>query len=45
MFYESDKTLGMFYPDAVRFIDRADLWDEVAGIVADEFGMIVAVWH
>ena len=45
MFYESDKVIGMRYSEAVRFIERNDLWDEVAGLTADEHGEVVAVWH
>lgn len=45
MFYESDKVMGMWYSEAVRFIERNDLWDEVAGLTADESGVVVAVWH
>lgn len=45
MFYESDKILGMRYRQAVRFLDKLDLWDEVAGIVTDEHGEVIAVWH
>ena len=45
MFYESDKIIGMRYLLAVRVLDKLDLWDEVAGIVTDEHGEVVAVWH
>ena len=45
MIYESDNVIGMFYPEAMRFIERNDRWEEVVGLVTDEVGAVVAVMH
>lgn len=43
--YESDKVVGNHYADAVRWIESRDLWDEVVGLVADAYGIVVCVLH
>ena len=42
---QSDKAIGMFYPDAIRFIDRMDLWHEVINVVTDAAGIVIRIVH
>lgn len=41
----SDAIVGMWYPEAIRFIEVNDLWAEVVDIKADAHGMVTAVIH
>ena len=41
----SDKAVGMTYAEAVRFIEAADLWEEVIDLKTDEHGIVVKVLH
>jgi hypothetical protein len=43
--YRSDKAVGMFYTEALRFIERNDLWEEVISIKTDDFGKVVSILH
>jgi hypothetical protein len=43
--YHSDKAVGMLYPEAIRFIERNDLWAEVVSIVTDDCGTVVSILH
>ena len=43
--FHSDKAVGMFYPEAIRFIERNDLWAEVVGIETDAEGTVVSILH
>ena len=43
--YESDKVVGKTFAEAVRFIEIADLWDEVVDLRLDEFGVVTKVLH
>jgi hypothetical protein len=43
--YRSDKAVGMFYTEAIRFIERNDLWAEVVSIKTDDCGTVVSVLH
>ncbi len=43
--FQSDKAVGMFYPEALRFIERNDLWAEVVSIEADTEGKVVNILH
>lgn len=43
--YESDKVVGMFHGEAVRYVEANDLWDEVVELVTDAMGTVVAVRH
>ena len=42
---QSDAIIGLWYPEAVRFIEVNDLWAEVVDIRADAHGMVTAVIH
>ena len=43
--YKSDIAVGMFYPEAVRYIERNDLWEEVIDLVTDSYGIVTKVIH
>ena len=45
MKYESDKVIGQHYLEAVKWIDKRDLWDEVIDLVTDAYGIVTAVVH
>ena len=42
---QSDKVVGMRYFDAVRYIERMDLWEEVIDLMTDTYGIVVKVIH
>lgn len=42
---QSDKVIGMRYFDAVRYIERMDLWEEVIDLMTDAYGVVVKVIH
>lgn len=42
---QSDRVVGMRHFDAVRYIERMDLWDEVIDLVTDACGIVVRVIH
>ena len=41
----SDKAVGLRYNEAIRLIDRLDLWDEVIDLVTDDCGIVIRVIH
>ena len=43
--FRSDKAVGMFYTEAIRFIERNDLWAEVVSIETDAEGKVVSILH
>ena len=43
--FQSDKAVGMFYTEALRFIERNDLWAEVVSIKTDAEGKVVSILH
>lgn len=43
--YESDKAVGMFHAEAIRFIEANDLWDEVVDLQTDCYGTVTEVIH
>lgn len=42
---QSDKVVGMRCFDAVRYIERMDLWEEVIDLMTDAYGIVVKVIH
>ena len=42
---QSDKVVGMRYFDAVQYIERMDLWEEVIDLMTDAYGIVVKVIH
>ena len=43
--YRSDKAVGMFYAEAIRFFEQNDLWAEVTDFLADAYGIVTKVLH
>ena len=43
--YQSDRAVGMFYSEAMRFFEQNDLWAEVVDFEADSYGIVVRVLH
>lgn len=43
--YESDKVVGQTYNEALKVIDRLDLWHEVVDLVVDCYGCVTKVIH
>lgn len=42
---QSDKVVGMRHFDAIRYIERMDLWEEVIDLMIDAYGIVVKVIH
>lgn len=42
---KSDKAIGMTHAEAIRFIEAADLWDEVIDLRTDAYGIVIKVIH
>ena len=43
--FQSDKAVGMFYSEAIRFFEQNDLWAEVIDFKTDAYGIVVKVLH
>ena len=43
--YKSDKTIGMSFFEALRFVEKNDLWDEVFDFKVDNNGIVLKVIH
>ena len=42
---KSDKAVGMTYFEAIRFIERNDLWHEVIDLMTNAEGIVLKVIH
>lgn len=43
--YESDKVVGTYHREALKWITMMDLWDEVIDLEVDCYGIVTAVIH
>lgn len=41
----SDTVIGMFFTQAVTYVEDHDMWDEVVDFVVDASGIVVRVIH